>query len=73
MTDFDALARQVGQVPIPVLLLVHGCRDDDHVVRADPAPGSGRSSLLGHEEERDNLAPAQRSWSSIRRKNSQVL
>ena len=60
MPDLDALAREVGEVPIPVLLLLDGRGHDDHVVGADPLPGASRAPLLGDEEQRDHLAPAQR-------------
>ena len=43
--DLDALPGEVGQVAVPVLLLVHRRRHDDNVVGTDPGPGYRNRSL----------------------------
>ena len=59
--DFDALAGEVGQVTVPVFLLLYGRGEDDHVVGAHPLPRPGGAPLLRYEEQRHDLAPSK--WS----------
>ena len=59
MPDFDTLAGQVGQVAVPVLLLLDGRGQDDHIVGTHPLPGASGASLLRYEEERDDLTPSE--------------
>ena len=58
--DFDALAGEVGQVAVPVFLLLDGRGQDDHVVGAHPFPRPGRAALLRYEEQGDDLTPSER-------------